>query len=313
MRWSSLRVSAAAIAGTMAVVLSASVIINIADGVPQRNVGNVTEVLQYRKYNYWIDYRNDYCLLFGHEQTFSPVCVESEKMAAGATVLAIWGDSHGAHLYRGIKDNPASRHFAIAQFTSSSCPPVFDFDKAGVPLCRTINDSVRLKFAAIKPKVIILAHDWPQSVKENSLAKLAPTAEILRKMGVERIVLMGPVPHWVGSMPEALAAYLKEHGGSSFPARMRYGLDRSMEEIDHEMMDLAGKLDVEYISPIKELCNEEGCLTIVPGSNNIPMSWDAAHFTREGSRFFIGLIANKLFTGRPPKPSSVESLTPLMR
>jgi peptidoglycan/LPS O-acetylase OafA/YrhL len=294
-RWRSLRVSATATAAVMAMVLGAGFATNIANGLPQRNLDNVASVLQYRKYNYWVDYRNDYCLLFGKEQVFSPICVEADRIAAGAPVLAIWGDSHGAHLYRGIQDNPASDGFAIAQFTSSSCPPVFDFDKAGAPLCRTINDSVRREFGKIRPKVVVLAHDWPQSEKENALDRLAGTVDVLRGMGAERIVLIGPVPHWEGTLPDVLSRYVGEHHQSNLPGRLTFGVVHHMEDIDRDMAERATRLGIEYISPIKQLCNADGCLTMVPDAPDIPMAWDAAHFTREGSRYFINLVADKLF------------------
>lgn len=301
-RWSSLRLSASITTAAMAIVLAVGVVTDAADGIPQRNLDNVATVLQYRKYNYWTDYRNDYCLLFGREQVFSPVCVESDKIAAGAPVFAIWGDSHGAHLYRGIKDNPASDRFAIAQFTSSSCPPVFDFDKIGVPLCRTINDSVRQKFEEIRPKIVVLAHDWPQSENESALDRLGATVDILKHMGVGRIILIGPVPHWEGTLPEALSGYVREHRDSALPRRMTYGVIHHMEDIDRDMAERAEKLGIEYISPTKELCNADGCVTMVPDAPDVPMSWDAAHFTREGSRYFINRIAGRLFV--PPPLSS---------
>lgn len=294
-RWRSLRATATATAAVMAAVLGTGVATNLADGLPHRNLDNVASVLQYQKYNYWIDYRNDYCLLFGKEQVFSPVCVEADKVAAGAPVLAIWGDSHGAHLYRGIKDNPASGSFALAQFTSSSCPPVFDFDKVGVPLCRTINDSVRKEFERIKPKVVLLAHDWPQSEKENALDRLAGTVDILRSMGTERIVLIGPVPHWEGTLPDVLSRYVGDRRSTTLPGRMTFGVNHHMEDIDRNMAERAAKLGIEYISPIEHLCNAEGCLTMVPDAPDVPTAWDAAHFTREGSRYFINLVADKLF------------------
>ena len=46
-----------------------------------------------------------------------------------------------------------------------------------------------------------MAHDWPQSVGEGSLNKLPATVAKLRALGVQRIVLVGPVPHWIGSLP----------------------------------------------------------------------------------------------------------------
>jgi hypothetical protein len=297
----SLRVAASATAAVMVVVLAAGATANYTNGIPQRNLGNIATVLQYRKYNYWIDYRNDYCLLFNQEKVFSPACVETDKIAVGLPVLAIWGDSHGAHLYRGIKDNPASSGFAIAQFTSSSCPPIFDFDKVGAPLCRTINDSARLALEKIKPKIVVMAHDWPQSEDQNAIEKLGPTVDILRKMGTERIILVGPVPHWEGTLPEVLSAYVDQNHATALPARMTLGLKRHIFDLDREMAEQASKLGIEYISPTHELCNNDGCLAMVPDAPDVPMSWDGAHFTREGSRYFIKLIANKLFY--PPRLS----------
>ncbi|MDE2330581.1 MAG: hypothetical protein KGK16_07365, partial [Bradyrhizobium sp.] len=297
-RWGSLRLAASATAAVMVAVLAGGAMANFTDGMPQRNLGNIATVLQYRKYNYWADYRNDYCLLFGREQTFSPVCVEADKMAAGAPVFAIWGDSHGAHLYRGIKDNPASEKFAIAQYTSSSCPPIFDFDKNTVPLCRTINDSVRRKFSEIKPKVVVLAHDWLQSIDQNAIDKFGPTIDTLRKMGVERIILMGPVPHWEGSLPEQLSGFVDKYHATVLPTRMKLGLLATPFDLDQKMAERAAELGIEYISPTRVLCNDDGCLTMVPDAPDIPMSWDAAHFTREGSRYFVNQIANRLFSGQ---------------
>jgi peptidoglycan/LPS O-acetylase OafA/YrhL len=307
-RWGSLRLVAGVTAGMMAAVLALGVTTNFSSGVPQRNLGNIATVLQYQKYNYWIDYRNDYCLLFGKEQAFAPSCVETDKIAAGDPVLAIWGDSHGAHLYRGIKDNPASSKFAIAQFTSSSCPPIFDFDKKGTPLCRTINDSVRLKLAEIKPKIIVLAHDWLQSVDQDAIDQFGPTVDALRKLGVERIILMGPVPHWAGPLPEQLSNYVDTYHVTTLPPRMKLGLLDDPFKLDVQMAERASALEIEYISPTKILCNADGCLTMVPDSPDVPMAWDAAHFTREGSRYFVNQIADKLFAA--PKPAAVPSDTP---
>jgi hypothetical protein len=45
---------------------------------------------------------------------------------------------------------------------------------------------------------------------------------------------------------------------------------------------------------------------MVPGSTDIPISFDAAHFTREGSRYFINLIADKLF-GTPKQNAAAPN------
>ncbi len=127
---------------------------------------------------------------------------------------------------------------------------------------------------------------------------LPATVQTLRQMGVKRIILVGPVPHWNhagANLPEAIEAYSKVHAGSTLPARMDFGLDPTIRPLDQRMQKLADRLRITYISPLDTLCNDEGCLTLVPGSNNIPMAWDAAHFTREASRYFIDKIADSLF------------------
>ena len=83
----------------------------------------------------------------------------------------------------------------MAQYTSSSCPPILNFEKANRPLCKSINDAILKKIVDLKPDTIVMAHDWPQSVGEGSLNKLPATVAKLRALGVQRIVLVGPVPH----------------------------------------------------------------------------------------------------------------------
>ena len=74
------------------------------------------------------------------------------------------------------------------------------------------------------------------------------------------------------------------------------GLRRPDQLPAKKMAEKASELGIEYISPTKTLSDTDGCLTMVPDAPDISMSWDAAHFTREGSRYFVDQIADKLFT-----------------
>ena len=47
---------------------------------------------------------------------------------------------------------------------------------------------------------------------------------------------------------------------------------------------------VEFVSPLSTLCNGEGCLLVVPGTDGKPIYWDDNHLTRTGSIYFIEQI-----------------------
>ena len=42
-----------------------------------------------------------------------------------------------------------------------------------------------------------------------------------------------------------------------------------------------------FISPVTSLCNDQGCLLVVPDSDGKPIYWDDNHFTRSGSIYFV--------------------------
>ena len=46
--------------------------------------------------------------------------------------------------------------------------------------------------------------------------------DALRSMGAERIILVGPVPHWEGTLPEVLSHYVGDHHLSALPGRMSW-------------------------------------------------------------------------------------------
>ena len=247
------------------------------------------------KYNYFPEFRNGKCLLYGNQTEFSPECVEIKNSEMNFPLTMIWGDSHGAHLYRAIKELQHNHDFSLAQFTSSGCPPIFDFDLHKMPLCRTINDDIRKRILQLKPTTIILAHDWPQTLDQNALAGLGKTIGILRHSEVKKIIMIGPVPHWYKSLPWALFRYTQSHQFAAIPSRMKSGLIENIEQLDIDMEKLAKNHGIDYISPYKTFCNSDGCLTTVGENEKHLTSFDIAHLTLDGARFFIKNIEFQLF------------------
>lgn len=274
------------------------------DGFATRFPESARELLNL-KYDYDQAFRTGKCMLGAQEkEDFSSDCVETENLKKRYPVVLLWGDSHAAQFYQALMEWHDKREFALAQFTSSSCPPILNFDKFKRPFCRQLNDTVRERILQLRPTTVILAHDWPQSVDENALGGLGETTRFLKQSGVENIVLLGPVPHWNKSLPKALMGYMRDQGFTSVPGRMRYGLVKSVEKLDLEMEKLAASLKVSYIPPHRILCNSDGCLTTVGAEEKRLIAFDNAHFTPDGARFFIDQIADKIFVATAISPAS---------
>jgi peptidoglycan/LPS O-acetylase OafA/YrhL len=238
------------------------------------------------KYDYKESFRNHRCLLAGSETEFAAECAGSPQ---AKSLMLIWGDSHGAMLYRALSEAGQPKGISVAQFTSSSCPPVLDFDKKYRPLCRTINDDIFRKITQLRPATVVLAHDWPQSVQEGSLAKLAETVKRLRKAGVSKIVLVGPVPHWGKALHTEMVRFMRTNGSSAAPQRMISGVtEESIQALDEKLALLAKSLSIDYVSSYRSFCNLKGCLVTVGADGFKDLTaFDESHLTAAAARFLV--------------------------
>lgn len=272
------------LACTLFGALGAYVYVN--GGYVKRYPEEVRSFLLYH-YDYKSDFRNDKCLLNENQNVFSDECVEKKNVDAGLPLVFIWGDSHGAHLYRAIESLHANAKFSLAQFTSSSCPPVLNFEKRDRPNCAPNNRFIAAKIESLRPRTVILAHDWPQSLDENSLGKIPDTVRFLRSNGVENIILIGPVPHWKTSLAASMHGYIEQTGQTKIPERSTFGLDQSISDLDVRMKKIADDAGIVYISPYQTFCDRDGCLTTMSGNPAVPSTFDNAHLTTAASAWFV--------------------------
>lgn len=274
------------------VVIGASTIFN--KGWSNRYPESVHQFLDY-EYDYEADFRNHLCLLSGSEKDFDKEC-EGTITDAAAPLILVWGDSHGAMLFQSLRQVGGLMNISVAQYTSSSCPPILNFEKANRPLCKSINDAIFKKIEDLTPDIIVLAHDWPQSVGEGSLNKLPATVARLRALGVQRIVLVGPVPHWIGSLPSNIARVMRGEYHSLVPDRQTKLLDTSIPILNETMRQTAESLSLEYVNSYRNFCNSSGCLVTVEVAGKRDLtSFDHAHLTKAASEFLIDLNIEKIF------------------
>ena len=252
------------------------------DGLAFRLDGEVKKLDSFA-FDYNQAYRSGTCLLGADQDNgdFASDCVE----ATGAPLVLLWGDSHAAHLYPGLKAlQTALPFFALAQLTASACPPIIDIDIAARPHCRRINSFISGEVGKLRPKVAVLAASW-WGYPDVDLTELRRNVDKLHGDGVDRVIMVGPVPVWNPSLPAALLDYHAKN--SDIPDRMDAGLTR-MTDIDNRLRAMAAQWGAVYFSALDAMCDAAGCLTRTSADIRDLTAWDSAHLTLAGSRFLVG-------------------------
>jgi len=198
------------------------------------------------------------------------------------------GDSHAAHLLPGLM--AVNADINILQANATGCRLTRGSRGSNRAACR---DLASLLYERVLPTTppdgLILAARWG----EDSLPDLAATLDWARARGL-RVVLIGPAVRYDEALPRllALSRRLDDPG---LPARRRL---KGPRDLDRRMAELARSKGVAYVSLFETLCRGEACVTEV--SPGVPLSFDEAHLTPEGSR----LVASRLRASGafPPRP-----------
>lgn len=276
----------------MVAIFFAGLMIYRGDGVPTR----LPKALQgfvltgEETSQFW---RQGRCLLSPKQgaDAFTKDCAGSGRRP----LLLLWGDSHAAAQYPGLKQLSEEKSFSVAQFTSSSCPPAIGFAHPEREFCKGNNDFVMRQIRELRPDVVILHSNWaynPETIQEG----LAETLKELRAISIKKVVLLGPVPQWSGSGLSAnVIDYYYEHGLTLIPERSMYRISNIGQ--DAQMHTLATKLGVPYISAWQVMCNEDGCLTRIGEAGSKLTAFDVGHMTVEGSNYLARKLVPELLQG----------------
>ena len=248
-------------------------------------------------------WRTGQCILDqGHlSSEFSPICVDKDKRP----LLFLWGDSHAAALYPGLKhlQDTGAYAFGVAQRTGAVCPPIIGDAR---PWCNEINtDSFKL-IKELKPEIVMMYAYWSHGLDGKGgfaglydLTKLDATVAELKKAGVKKVMLMGPTPYWRNSLPHNIVeTWKKTKTVVKPPLRMTYGDFGLLAELpiyDKQMRDIAKRLDISYISGLDFLCNSDGCLTRDSEDGVKVSSVDYGHLTVDAAQTYLKRIAPLIF------------------
>jgi peptidoglycan/LPS O-acetylase OafA/YrhL len=225
----------------------------------------------------------DKCFLEAPGARLDGNCIEP----GNKPLLFLWGDSTAAALYPGLKKAEETIPFRLARFMVPGCAPIL---AAGIG-CDANNDRIFAFVKSSRPEIVLLHAMWDRT---HNLDRLAETIGQLKALNIPRIVILGPVPLWKRTLPNALVnAYRLRH---VIADRIAAGVTGAGS--DEQMLAFSQANGVEYISAWRALCDGEGCLTRVGPTADDVITTDIVHLSNAGSKFLIGEIARSLF---PPQ------------
>jgi peptidoglycan/LPS O-acetylase OafA/YrhL len=268
------------------------------DGFPMRAI-NLTDRAHFTKY-YEAIKRQEMPAAYREECDFMDWRNEATKdtIAAACTepgsrrTMLLWGDSFAQALSTGIRSLlPADTR--LAQVTTSHCQASVDGRDFGVPggRCARANAFALSAVRTLRPEVVVVAQR-----AEHELTDWNAFAAEVRAAGAGRVVLVGPSPQWLPSLP----AIVVSHFWPQPPTLIAEGLDRNAQESDRALQSrYRDSADLQYVSLMNALCEPGGCRAVVPGTTPAELiTFDMGHLTPRGSTYVAGLVLRAPLLGR---------------
>ena len=207
------------------------------------------------------------------------------------TVL-LWGDSYAEALSLGLR-RLLPQEARLAQIATSACSPrLTNIDvRAPSDRCSRSNNRAVSAIRELSPDVVVLAQ-----MSGHESTDWEGMADGVRALGAKNVVLIGPAPQWQPSLPLVIAS---RYWGRDY-GRVKYGLDSSVFGTDAALKkryEHASRL--VYISMVEHLCNDEGCLAVVPGGDRQALiAVDSGHLSPKGSIFVVDKVLGPYLLGR---------------
>jgi hypothetical protein len=163
----------------------------------------------------------------------------------------------------------------------------------GGRLCDEVIQYTKRWVSQNKPQIVILSANWLFYESRD----LSQTVASLRSSGVEKSVVVGPVPQWHDSLLKQIYRHYRESQQPAVPRKMSLGLNPQVVQVDEQIAMTAASLSIDYISPRQLLCDEQGCLTRYGESLDTLMTWDYGHLTNGASQYLVSKFAD--IVGQP--------------
>jgi hypothetical protein len=242
----------------------------------------------YNAYNYQPLYRFGKC--FAPESgVFGDSCL---ALATGKTNWLLWGDSLAAHYFHGLHTATDPQAINILQATQAACMPTLNGAAQGNASCRGFAAQMDAFFGDHKPDLVVMSADWLEYARpprfDGMIADLKQTISKLDQLGIA-VVLLGPAVQFRARLPSMLMrAHLRqiEARPEDFVLPDIFALDQMMQAA------LPADAKFSYISVVDAVCPARQCPLTIAG--DIPLSWDHAHLTAEGSTYVMERVTPML-------------------
>lgn len=215
-------------------------------------------------------------------------------LAGGKPIGLLIGDSHGRAIWRTLQAQAEANGFHLATLIGSGCVGFFEtrkFSRFGTPIragCLREYENAQRLLAELEPRFAVMATRWltyadgsrvrerdkigPAGALEPAsdqrayfIAAARRTVEILAQSGVQRVLVLGPVPE---IRPDPPTCVLRaDHYGISRARHCgeskRRSLSRRTEAVSRLDEAFAGDGRVALVDPFELLCSGRRCLPFV--------------------------------------------------
>ena len=249
------------------------IFIHTNDGYSSRFSPEQQEILAYQGYKIDELYREEQCFL-KRDQDFLDYSKYCATISETEPNYLIWGDSHAASLYFGLKDSLKGN---LMQLTSTECNPFSSDYKPRTPNCLSINEGVK-DLLMLNPniEVFIYANWYRYSKNENFQENVASTIGFLTKNNIS-FKIIGGTPQFEPSLPHLL---IRDPNYKSSSIIKNTTVDKIAKV--NELLNNSTP-DSRFIDSQKIFCIQQDC-QFQDDRNNLYF-WDYGHLTKEGSLF----------------------------
>ena len=236
--------------------------------------------------------RKDKCFLKTDQTAddFEDYCYQSGSTHS----VMIWGDSHAASFYAGLKNEVNE----IIQITAGGCAPLLDYNLKHRPNCSGVNQFALEVIATQKPDKLYmhanwtLVDNWITKDESTIMEKLSYTIQQVKNQSPEtRILLIGGVPTWKMDLLDILLNRVKVDGkiteGLMF-LEISNAVLKGKRKVDGQLHKAAEDNDVEFISLLNLVCEKNKCPVMNKAGGNVELFYfDSNHVTDVGASYFL--------------------------
>jgi peptidoglycan/LPS O-acetylase OafA/YrhL len=220
----------------------------------------------------------------------NPACYQ--KAPGKDKTIFLWGDSNAQQLYFGLSKNlPADWQIMIV--ASSGCVPNIELADSSEKLCVRSNWFALKNIKEAQPDIVLIAQ-----VRHHSFEKMEEISRVLKSLGVNRVIAVGPTPYWKADLPRIIARRLWSY-------TPRYYNELIDAKLINKNTLLASKSKLtttfEFVSLMDFFCNDSGCLTYIGDDRMTGVtSWDSGHLTPIASDYLAKEYLSKFILGSSP-------------